>query len=291
VREVLDAQDEVPDRGARALDDLRGELVFESVSFGYDPAERLVLRDVSFAAGRGRLTAIVGATGAGKTSLVSLLARFWDPSLGRILLDGHDLRDVALRSLRENVSLVLQEPVLFPLSVAENIAFGRPDASLDEIVEAARTARAHDFVERLPEGYDTLLDNRAARLSGGERQRIALARAILKDAPILVLDEPTSSLDARTESEIFDALAATLSAKTVFLVSHRLSTILRADQILVLENGGIAEAGTHDELIARGGVYERLYRYQQHGVIAQPELAELEELQPLLAEGNGAADR
>jgi ABC-type multidrug transport system fused ATPase/permease subunit len=273
VLEVLDSTEEVPERSDPIVPPAcRGEVVFEAVTFGYEP-ERTVLDGVSFAAVPGQITAIVGATGAGKTSLVSLLSRFYDPTAGRILLDGNDLRDLPLRWLREHVSLVIQEPFLFSLSISENIAFGRTDATADEIEQAARAARAHEFVERLPAGYETVLQERAVFLSGGERQRIALARAIVKDAPILILDEPTSSVDARTEFEIFDELVPTMREKTTFVVSHRLSTILLADQILVLEGGVVVERGSHSELLDRGGTYAQLYRHQYRGLVARAEPA------------------
>jgi len=268
VFQILDSDEEVPERAdALTLGRARGEVVFEDVSFGYAgdegaPPARMILRDVSLRARPGQITAIVGATGAGRTSLVSLLSRFYDPQGGRISLDGHDLRDLSLRSLRENVSLVLQEPFLFPLSVADNIAFGRPGAAREEIVEAARAAHAHDFIERLPEGYDTVLSERAASLSGGERQRIAIARAVLKDAPVLILDEPTSALDAHTEGKIFEALSSLMKDRTTFIISHRLSTIRRADQILALEHGHIVERGTHESLLAAGSTYAHLYERQ-----------------------------
>jgi ABC-type multidrug transport system fused ATPase/permease subunit len=291
VLEVLDAQDEVPERpNALVPAGCRAELVFDGVSFGYE-AERLVLRDLSFEAHRGQVTAIVGVTGAGKTSLISLLSRFYDPSAGRILLDGNDLRDLSLRWLREHVSLVLQEPFLFPLPVAENIAFGEPKATRDEIEAAAKIARAHDFIEELPDGYDTVLAERAVFLSGGERQRIAMARAILKDAPILILDEPTSSVDVRTESEIFDALVPTMREKTTFVVSHRLSTILLADQILVLEHGSIVEHGSHAELLETGGVYAQLCRHQYRGLVARSEPDGTDGLQSLPVGGDAVPDR
>ncbi|MEJ7575676.1 MAG: ABC transporter ATP-binding protein, partial [Pyrinomonadaceae bacterium] len=238
---ILDNDEEVNEvANAVALKKVRGEVVFENVTFGYETDAderpgRLILRDISFRALPGQITAIVGATGAGKTSLVSLLSRFYDPQAGRILLDGHDLRDLTLKSLRENVALVLQEPFLFPISVHDNIAFGRPDATRAEIVAAARAAYADEFIERLPQGYDTVIGEKATTLSGGERQRIAIARAVLKDAPILILDEPTSALDAHTEGKIFEALSGLMRDRTTFIISHRLSTIRRADQIFALE--------------------------------------------------------
>lgn len=259
---LLDSDEEVAERpDAVVLGRARGEVVFEDVSFGYEEG-RMILRGVSLKARPGQITAVVGATGAGKTSLVSLLSRFYDPQHGRVLLDGRDLRELSLKSLRENVSLVLQEPFLFPLSVADNIAFGRPDATRAEIVEAARAAHAHDFIEQLSGGYDTVLGERGASLSGGERQRIAIARAVLKDAPVLVLDEPTSALDAHTEGKIFEALSRLMKDRTTFIISHRLSTIRRADQILALHDGHIVERGTHESLLAAGRTYAHLYERQ-----------------------------
>jgi ATP-binding cassette subfamily B protein/subfamily B ATP-binding cassette protein MsbA len=263
--EVLDSGEEVRERAqATRLERVAGAVQFEQVTFGYgDPASsEPVLRDVSFAVAPGQVTAIVGATGAGKTSLVGLLSRFHDPWAGRILLDGLDLRDVTIASLREQVSLVLQDPFIFPMSIADNIAFGRPGASRDAIVAAAMAAQAHRFIERLPQGYETLVGERGGTLSGGEKQRIAIARALLKDAPVLVLDEPTSALDARTEGHIIEAMTRLLRDRTTFIISHRLSTIRRAHQIIVLEDGSVVEQGTHDSLLAAGQAYARLYRHQ-----------------------------
>jgi ABC-type multidrug transport system fused ATPase/permease subunit len=267
VVEVLDCPEEVAENASAAvLQRARGEVVFEGVTFGYPSCDGSpaapVLREVSFRARPGQITAIVGATGAGKTTLVSLLSRFYDPWEGRIRLDGRDIRDWTLASLRENVALVLQEPFLFRMSVADNIAFGRPGASRGEVIEAARAAQAHEFIERLPRGYDTLLTEKGSSLSGGERQRIAIARAILAGAPILILDEPTSALDARTEARVFDAISHLVRDKTTFVISHRLSTIRRADQILALQDGRVVERGTHESLLEQGAVYAELYRHQ-----------------------------
>ncbi len=263
---ILDSDDEVAEISHPVVpSSTRGEVQFEGVSFAYPGGaeqNRLVFRDVSFRAGPGTVTAIIGITGAGKSSLVGLLSRFYDPMAGTVRIDGYDLRELPLRWVRENVSVVLQDPILFPATIGENIAFGKPGASHEEIVAAARIARAHDFIERLPAAYDTLIAERGVSLSGGERQRIALARAVIKDAPILILDEPTSSLDAHTESQIFEGLTQYMLGKTTFIVSHRLTTIRRADQILALENGRIVESGTHDSLLRGRGVYARLYRSQ-----------------------------
>ncbi len=223
------------------------------------------LKNVSFKAPAGQVIAIVGPTGAGKTTLISLLPRFYDANSGRVLLDGKDTHQITLKSLRDQVSIVLQEPLLFSGSIRENIRYGRLEANDEEIFEAAKAANAHDFIEKLPQGYDTELGERGAKLSGGERQRIAVARAFLKDAPILILDEPTSSIDSKTEAVILDALDQLMVGRTTFMIAHRLSTIRRADVILVLDHGKLVEQGTHDELVTHGGLYQHLYEMQtQH---------------------------
>jgi ATP-binding cassette subfamily B protein/subfamily B ATP-binding cassette protein MsbA len=262
VMEVLEEKPEVQDRpGAQPLPKVRGHLQLQDVTFGYDPG-RAVLHNVSLEAEPGCRLAIVGPTGAGKSTLVGLIPRFYDPWHGRVLIDGHDLREVQLSSLRAQIGIVLQEPFLFPITLAENIAYGRPDATRAEIEAAARAANAHHFIERLPEGYETVLGERGATLSGGERQRVAIARALLKDAPVLILDEPTASLDAGTEQLLMEALERLMAGRTVLIIAHRMSTIRGADRILVLDGGRVAEEGTHTELLARAGLYAGFYSIQ-----------------------------
>jgi ATP-binding cassette subfamily B protein/subfamily B ATP-binding cassette protein MsbA len=267
VFEILDADEmvrEVP--GARVLPHRtpgeRGEVRIEGVSFGYE-ADRPVLEEVSLEARAGETVALVGPTGAGKSTLVSLIPRFFDPWSGRVLIDGADVREHQLASVRAQVALVLQESFLLPLSVAENIAYGRPAASRQEIVAAAVAANADEFIRRLPAGYDTVIGERGATLSGGQRQRLAIARALVKDAPILILDEPTSALDAETEAVLMAALARLMRGRTTFIIAHRLSTIRRADRVVVLEQGTIAEAGTPQELLSRPGPYQRYHALQE----------------------------
>ncbi len=266
VLEILDAKDGVQDAlGAKPLPVRaafeRGHICLEGVTFGYEVGYP-VLENITLEARPGETIALVGATGAGKSTLVSLIPRFFDPWQGRVLFDGVDVRGVQLNSLREQIALVLQEPFLLPLSVAQNIAYGRPGASQQEIVAAAKAAKADEFIRQLPQGYDTVLSERGAILSGGQKQRLAIARALLKDSPVLILDEPTSALDARTESLLLAALERLMQGRTVFIIAHRLSTILRADRIVVLEQGRVVEMGTHQELLTGSGLYKRLHSLQ-----------------------------
>ena len=238
-----------------------GHIVFEQVDFSYK--ERTdTLKDISFEAHAGQVVAVVGPTGAGKTTLISLIPRFYEISSGRVLIDGIDVRDLALKDLRERVSIVLQEPLLFSTTIKDNIRYGQLNATDEQIVAAAEAANAHEFIVRLPQGYDTELGERGARLSGGERQRICVARAFLKDAPILILDEPTSSIDSKTEAVILDALDRLMLGRTTFMIAHRLSTVRKADKILVLDRGRLVEQGDHDELLARNGLYRQLHDMQ-----------------------------
>jgi ABC-type multidrug transport system fused ATPase/permease subunit len=274
--DLLDLDPEIKDLpGAQPLKRCRGHVRFQDICFSYTGRVD-TLKDVSFEARPGQVIAIVGPTGAGKSTLVSLLPRFYDAAGGRVLLDGHDIRQLILRSLRQQISIVLQEPLLFSGTIADNIRYGRLDATMDEVIEAARAANAHDFIERLPQGYETELGERGAQISGGERQRISVARAFLKDAPILILDEPTSSIDSRTESVILDALDRLMVGRTTFMIAHRLSTIRKADLILVIDEGRLVEQGTHEQLLRRGGLYRQLHEMQSAGRAVQED--ELEEM-------------
>jgi subfamily B ATP-binding cassette protein MsbA len=246
---------------------VQGAVAFEQLSFRYRGVDddRWTLHQINLQIAPGEVVALVGPSGGGKTTLVSLLPRFWDPTEGRILLDGTDLKALRLADLRHAVGIVPQEPALFSGTVRENIAYARPDASMADIEAAARAAHAHEFVSALPLGYDTLVGERGVKLSGGQRQRIAIARAILKDPAVLVLDEATSNLDTESERLIEDALERLLVNRTTLIIAHRLSTVRRADRLLVLDHGRIVEQGTHAELLERDGLYARLYRRQFRG--------------------------
>ncbi|HJS83906.1 MAG TPA: glucan ABC transporter ATP-binding protein/ permease [Acetobacteraceae bacterium] len=259
---VLDAQSSVPEApGARRLEAPRGEVVFENVSFAY-PGGHNVLSDVSFTAHPGTAVALVGHTGAGKSTVMALLQRLWDPTGGRILIDGQDLREVTLESLRSAIGVVFQESMLFNRSIRDNLLVGRHDATQEEVEEACRLADAHDFIMRQPRGYDTLIGERGSTLSGGQRQRLAIARALLKNPPILILDEATSALDAATEARVSQALRNLMRGRTTFIIAHRLSTVRDADEILVFDAGRIVERGTFDGLLRQGGVFAELVRTQ-----------------------------
>jgi ATP-binding cassette subfamily B protein len=295
---LLDTEPEIRD-AADAIEagDVRGDVVFDGVSFTY-PARDHTLEDISFGVRPGQCIALVGPTGAGKTTLISLLMRFYDPTAGRVLLDGVDVRRFSVSSLRDRISLVLQVPELFSGTIADNIRYGRLDATLDEIVAAARAANADDFVTALPDGYDTKLGEGGAQLSVGERQRICVARAFLKDAPILVLDEPTSAIDSRTEGLILDALDELMVGRTTFVIAHRLSTVRHADLIVVVNDGRVAEQGSHAELLLKGGLYAQLWdaqigRRRSRRLLSEadsgPGLDELSTELERIAAGNGAS--
>jgi subfamily B ATP-binding cassette protein MsbA len=262
----MDAEDVVLEKpGARVLPRFSRSIQFEGVSFSYQADgddSREILRSIDLEVERGEILAVVGSSGAGKSTLVHLIPRFFDVTGGRILIDGHDVRDVTLASLRSQIGIVTQDTILFNDTVRNNIAYGQPQVPQKDVEAAARAALAHDFIVALPAGYDTVIGERGVRLSGGERQRLAIARALLKDAPVLILDEATSALDSESEALVQSALHNLMSGRTVFVIAHRLSTVRRADRIVVIENGTIADVGRHEELMTRLGTYRRLYELQ-----------------------------
>ncbi len=262
VRAILEANDVIEERpNAREPRPLKGEIKFENVAFAYNQ-DAQVLTDVNFEIKAGQMVGVVGPTGGGKSTIVSMIPRFYDPSAGKVSIDGVDIRDYKIHALRNQIAYVLQETVLFRGTVAENIAYGRGSATRDEIVEAAKLANADEFIAKMPHGYDTMVGDRGDTLSGGQRQRIGIARAVIRNNPILILDEPTAALDTESEQLVMEALERLMKGRTVITIAHRLSTIRNSDKIVVLKGGVVAEEGTHDALIAKGGVYAELYHIQ-----------------------------
>jgi subfamily B ATP-binding cassette protein MsbA len=262
IREVLENEMQVRDLPkAKRAPRFKGKIEFDHVDFSYD-ANQPVIGDLSFTIKPGQLAALVGPTGAGKTTIVSLLPRFYDLTAGQIRIDGTDIRQFKSRSLRQRISFVLQETLLFRATVAQNIAYGKPEATHAEIVRAAKLANAAEFIAKMPDGYDTMIGERGVTLSGGQRQRITIARAIIRDAPILILDEPSAGLDAESEKLVFDALGNLMEGRTSIVIAHRLATVRRADVIFVIDGGRLVEQGTHEELLENEGLYARLYELQ-----------------------------
>jgi subfamily B ATP-binding cassette protein MsbA len=265
IREVLENESQVRDRpGAKRAPRFKGKIEFEHVRFAYN-GNGAVLEDLTFDIQPGQMVALVGPTGAGKTTIVSLLPRFYEANGGKIRIDGIDIRRFKQKSLREQISFVLQETLLFRATVAQNIAYGKPQATHEEIVRAARLANADEFIDRMADGYETMIGERGVTLSGGQRQRITIARAIIRNSPILILDEPSAGLDAESEKLVFDALDKLMQGKTSIVIAHRLATVRRADVIFVIDRGRVVEQGTHEELLTRGGLYARLYELQFRG--------------------------
>ena len=270
IRKILDTDIVIPERpDARPLPTCRGEIAFENVAFGYD-ADSPILKGVTFKIAPGQLVGIVGTTGGGKSTVVSLIPRFYDPGNGRVLIDGNDLKDLELASLRSKIGYVLQDTVLFHGTIRENIAYGRPNAKEEDIIAAAKLANAHDFITEMPHGYDTMVGDRGLTLSGGQRQRIGIARAIIRDTPILILDEPTAALDTESERLVIEGLERLMKGRTVITIAHRLSTIRDAHKIIVLKDGVVHEQGTHDELLKLNGVYAELHHIQFDAPAAPP---------------------
>jgi subfamily B ATP-binding cassette protein MsbA len=263
---ILDQEEERVDEGNQELVEFKDQIEFQKVSFRYPSRETMVLKEIDVAVKKSEILAIVGMSGAGKTTLVDLLFRYFNVTSGKILIDGKDIREYRLQSLRENMALVTQETFLFNDTIWNNIAFGKADASREEILQAARAAHVDFFVKNMDDGYETMIGERGVKLSGGQRQRVAIARAILRDAPILVLDEATSALDSESEKLVQDALHHLMEHRTTFVIAHRLSTIQNADRIIVLEKGEIVESGTHEYLLSNSGLYQKYFEMQMFDI-------------------------
>jgi len=293
--ETLDTSPDIEERrDPIKLERIEGRVEVEHLSFSYEPGE-LVLEDISFIAEPGTVTALVGPSGSGKTTLVHFIPRFYDPQEGRVIIDGHDIRDVSLSSLRRHIGMVMQEDFLFSGTLRENIKYGRPRATDEEVIQAAMAANAHDFIMEFPDGYESMVGERGTRLSGGQRQRISIARALLRNPKILILDEATSALDSESEALIQDALEHLMKNRTTFTIAHRLSTVMNADTILVLDEGRIVERGKHAELATAGGVYEMLCEVQFNQAIEkmkehEAELRRAKEEAPAAEEEADASD-
>jgi subfamily B ATP-binding cassette protein MsbA len=262
VQMILGADDRIPERpDGRVPEAVKGEITFEKVAFSYKP-DAPVLKEITFSIPAGQMVGFVGSTGGGKSTVASLIPRFYDPTAGRILVDGVDVREYRLQPLRDQIGLVLQDTVLFRGSIADNIAYGRPGATREEVIAAAKLANADEFISRMSRGYDSEVGERGMTLSGGQRQRIGIARAIIRNSPILILDEPTAALDTESEKTVMEALERLMKGRTTIAIAHRLSTIRNADKIVVFKDGVVAEEGPHEELLKRGGLYAELYRIQ-----------------------------
>jgi ABC-type multidrug transport system fused ATPase/permease subunit len=269
IQAILETDEIIPERpNARIPNFLRDQITFDHVTFRYD-SEEPVLRDVSFRIEPGQFVGIVGPTGSGKSTIISLIPRFYDPASGRVLIDGVDIRDYQLQGLRQHFGFVLQDTILFRGTVRENIAYGRPDATAAEIVEAARLANAHEFIERMAYGYETIVGERGMTLSGGQRQRLGIARAVLRNSPVLILDEPTAALDTESEERVIEALERLMKGRTVIMIAHRLATLRKADKVIVLKEGLVTEEGTHEALLSLGGVYAGLHQAQEEAKVVE----------------------
>jgi subfamily B ATP-binding cassette protein MsbA len=266
VQAILETDEILPERpNARVPKSLRGDIVFDHVAFCYD-SKAPVLRDVSFRVEPGQFVGIVGPTGSGKSTIISLIPRFYDATAGRVRIDGVDVRDYQLQGLRQNFAFVLQDTILFRGTVRENIAYGRPDATAAEIIQAAQLANAHEFIATMPNGYETLVGERGMSLSGGQRQRLGIARALIRNSPVLILDEPTAALDNEAEERVIEALERLMKGRTVVMIAHRLATLRSADKLIVLKDGSVSEEGTHEYLLSLGGVYAGLHDAQEGAV-------------------------